>query len=251
MIFTIAARELRSLFLSPLAWVVLAVVQAIHAWLFLGLVEYFTRIQPQLAGIPGAPGVTDQVAAPLFNTAGVVMLLVVPLLTMRLVAEERRARTLSLLLSAPASMSEIVLGKYFGLLGFLLLMVLLTAAMPLSLSAGTSLDLGMLAAEVLGLALLVAAFAAAGLFLSTLTAQPVVAAISTFGLLLLLWIIDNSGQGGDRFSSLFAYLSLLRHQQALLQGMVDSSDVLYYLLFIAAFLGLSVRRLDAERLPHG
>jgi len=251
MIFTIAARELRSLFLSPLAWAVMAVVQFIHAWLFLSLVDYFMRIQPQLAGVPGAPGVTDQVAAPLFNTAGVVMLLVVPLLSMRLVAEERRAKTLALLMSAPASMSEIVLGKYLGLLTFLLLMVLLTALMPLSLGVGTSLDLGTLAAGVLGLALLVAAFAAAGLFLSTLTAQPVVAAISTFGLLLLLWIIDNTGHGSDRLNSLLAYLSLLRHQQPLLKGIFDSADVTYYLLFIATFLGLSIRRLDAERLPHG
>lgn len=250
MVFTIAARELRSLFLSPLAWSILAVVQFIMAYLFLVQIEYFMQIQPRLAGMEGAPGVTDLIAAPLFGNAAVILLLVAPLLTMRLVSEERRSRTLSLLLSAPVSMTEIILGKYLGILAFMLILLALITAMPLSLIAGGTLDFGKLGGGALGLGLLLAAFAAAGLFMSTLTAQPTVAAVSTFGLLLLLWILDWAGKAGTQSSELFAYLSLLRHYESLLKGVFNSADVAYYLLFIATFLGLSIRRLDADRLQH-
>ena len=250
MIFTIAARELRSLFLSPLAWSVLAVVQFILAYLFLAQVDNFITLQPRLAGLEGAPGVTDLIVAPLLGDAAIVLLLVTPLITMRILSEERRNGTLSLLFSAPVTMTEIVLGKYLGVLAFFFILLAMVVFMPLSLLAGTPLDLGKLAAGVLGLGLLLAAFSAAGLYLSSLTEQPTVAAISTFGLLLLLWIIDWAGKGGAEVSGLLHYLSLLRHYEPLLRGLVNSSDVLYYLLFVVTFLGLSIRRLDADRLSH-
>jgi len=246
-IFTIAGRELRTLFLSPLAWTILAVVQLILAWLFLNMVDYYiAEAQPKLAGLDGAPGVTELIIAPLFSSAAVVLLLVIPLLTMRLISEERRNRTLPLLLSAPVSMSEIVLGKYLGLFAFLLIMLAMVVLMPLSLLSGGTLDFGLFASALLGLLLLIAAFTAAGLFISTLTQQPTVAGISTFGLLLLLWIIDL-GSSHDEVGGLFAYLSLLRHHESLLKGIFNSGDILYYLLFTTTFLVLAIRRLDAER----
>lgn len=250
MIFTIAGRELKHLFLSPLAWCVLAVIQFIVAWLFLVQVDNFLKFAPTLAGMANAPGVTDAIAAPMFSTAAVIMLLVVPIMSMRLIAEERRSGTLSLLLSAPVSMTEIVLGKYLGLLIFLLIMLGLITLMPLSLAVGTHLDYGKLFAGVLGLALLLGAFAAAGLFISTLTKQPVVAAISSFGLLLLLWIISWAGSGDAQYSSVFHYLSLVDHYSSLLSGSFNSTDVIYYVLFMLTFLVLSIRRLDAYRLQH-
>jgi ABC-2 type transport system permease protein len=250
MIITIAARELKSLFLSPLAWAILAVVQLILAYIFLISVDQFLEVQPRLVGMTDAPGVTDIIAAPLFGTAAIVLLLVAPLLTMRLVSEEHRNRTLSLLLSAPVSMTEIILGKYLGILLFLLVMLGMLALMPLSLLIGGSLDLGKLGAGLLGLGLLLAAFAAAGLFMSTLTTQPTVAAISTFGLLLLLWIVDWTSGARAEVSGALNYLSLTRHYEPMLKGLISSVDIVYYLLFIITFLVLSVRRLDAERLQH-
>jgi len=251
MMLVVAAREFRSMFLSPLAWSILGVVQFLLAYMFLSQIEMFLQIQGQIAGVEGAPGVTQIVAAPVFGNAAIVLLLVVPMLTMRLVSEERRAQTMSLLFSAPLSMTEIVLGKYLGVLGFLLIIVALIALMPLSLLVGVDLDLGLVAAGLLGLMLLVASFAAIGLYLSTLTNQPTVAAVSTFGVLLLLWVLDWAGDSelGDA-DGLFAYVSMLRHFESLLNGVFDSVDVVYYLLFITTFLVLSVRRLDADRLPH-
>lgn len=254
MIAVIAWRELRSLFLSPLAWAILGVVQFIFAYFFLVLLDQFLRLQPQLSLINNAPGVTALVVAPLFtNLATFVFMLVVPLLSMRLISEERRNRTLPLLFSAPVSMSEIILGKYLGLLGFLVLMVLLLTLMPLSLLLGGTLDYGQLAAIVLGFLLLVASFAAVGLYMSSLTAHPAVAAISAIGILLFLWLIAlaapqaaQAGAGG----SLLGYLSMPSHFAALARGVFRSSDVAYYLLSIVVCLTLAIRRLDNDRLAR-
>ena len=193
--FTIAGRELRSLFLSPLAWTLLAVIQGLLAWIFLLLIDDFRNLQGRLVNLENAPGVTDLVAAPLLRIAAWCLLALTPLLTMRLFSEERRARTLDLLLSAPVGMTEIVLGKYLGILTFLFGVIALIALMPLSLASGASLDFGKLLAGLLGLGLLTTSFAAAGLYMSTLTAQPGVAAISTLGLLLFLCTLDAAGIG--------------------------------------------------------
>lgn len=251
-IFTIASRELRSMFLSPLAWSILAVVQLISAYMFLLQLDFYATLQPRLAAVAGAPGITLIVVAGLLDFCAVLLLLVVPMLTMRMIAEERRNQTLSLLMSAPLSMTEIVLGKYLGILGFLGIMLMMLALMPLSLLAGVDLDTGMMASGFLGLGLLLAAFAAVGLFMSSLTVQPVIAAISTLGFLLLLWIIDWAGSGsqGRQAANTLSYLSLLQHYKPMLRGAFNSSDVIYYLLFIFTFVVLTIRRLDAYRLQH-
>ncbi len=247
MILTIAWREFKSLFLSPLAWSVLAALQAIFALMFLGRVELVDRYQGQLLAMENAPGTTELIVPELFGNVAIILLLVAPLLTMRLISEERRNRTLPLLFSAPVSMTEIVLGKYVGVLLFLLLVVAIVALMPLSLLIGGALDFGLFGSALLGLALALAGFAAVGLFMSTLTQHPAVAAIGGFGALLLFWIIDATGQGDAR-ASVLAYLSIFNHYQPFLRGVFDSGDAAYYVLLVATFLGLSIRRLDADRL---
>ena len=247
----VAARELRSLFLSPLAWAVLGVTQAVLGYAFLVQMELFLQWQPHLPNLPGAPGMTAIVVAPLFKTAGMVLLLITPLITMRLVSEERRSGTLALLMSSPVSATAIVLGKFLGVTGFFAVLIGVIVWMPLSLLAGGTLDFGLLAACLLAIVLLVMSFSAAGLFLSTVSEQPTVAAISTFGLLLLLWILDWAGSGGGEGArGLLGYLSLTSHIDAMLRGVIDSADVAYYVLFIVTFLVLAVRRLDTMRLGY-
>jgi ABC-2 type transport system permease protein len=167
---------------------------------------------------------------------------------MRLICEERRNKTLSLLLSAPISNVDIILGKYFGLLGLLLLAVLLITLMPLSLLAGGELDVGKVAANLLALVLLVTAFTATGLFMSTIAGHPTVAAMGTFGILLLLWILDWTSGMQDQRSELLVYLSILRHFQNIQSGLISTVDIGYFLLFTATFILLSIRSLDNERL---
>lgn len=246
---TIAARELRSLFLSPLAWSILGVLQMVLAIVFASRVSLFLEptIQAELARIPNPPGITDVIVTHVYVWLAIVMLLASPLLTMRLISDERRNKTLSLLLSAPVSMTSIILGKYLGLMGFFMILLGMTTLMPLSLLIGGSLDYGQLIGCILGIALLIGAFTAIGLYISTLTSYPTVAAIGTFGALLLLWIIDWAGESGEQ-SGLFAYLSITNHYQVLLQGLFNTKDVIYYVLVIALFLILSIQRLDAERI---
>ena len=248
MILTIASREFKTLFLSPLAWTVVAILQCILAYLFLTQVETFNLIQPKLATIEGAPGLTDIVVTPLYGNAAIILLLVTPLLTMRLICEERRNKTLSLLLSAPISIIDIIIGKYLGILCLSLLMVCLITLMPLSLLIGGELDFGKLFANLLALLLLVTAFTATGLFMSTIAGHPTIAAMGTFGILLLLWILDWATGMKDQGSELFEYLSILRHFQNLQSGLISSIDISYFLLFSATFILLSIRSLESDRL---
>lgn len=243
MIFTIAARELRSLFLSFMAWAILAVVLGLLGYLFLRHIDTYLTYQSQLLGLPDPPGVTEVVVSTLFGNAAIVLLLVVPLVTMRTFTEERRTGTLALLYSAPLSMTEIVLGKYLGVLTFLGVVLLITALMPLALLAGGTLDFGLYGAGLLGLGLLLASFAAVGVFMSSLTHYPAVAAVGTFGVLLLSWLLDL----GDAHTGV-ANLSLLRHYEPFLRGVFDSADAVFHLLLITTFIVLTVRRLDADRL---
>ncbi len=242
--FTIASRELRSLFLSPLAWTILGVSQLILAYMFLTQIDYYLAIQPKLIGIPGAPGVTDLIVAPLFGNAAVILLLIIPLLTMRTISDERRNKTISLLFSAPVSLTEIVLGKFLAIFAFLLIILLSITLMPLSLLTVGELDIGKLFACLLAMVLLMASFNALGLYMSAIASQPTVAAIGSFGALLLLWIIDWAGNS----SSVLEYISIMRHFENLLRGLIHSTDIFYFILFLAGFLILSIRRLDNDRL---
>jgi len=244
-ILHIAGNELRRLFKSPMAWIILAIVQFLLAIFFYLLLSQF--LSPANSG----QGLTVVVVSGMLQIAGIIMLLVSPLITMRLVSEEHRLGTIKLLLSSPVSITELVLGKYIGIIGFYLCMLVMITLMPVSLMPGTDLDLGQLLSGLLGLALLMSAFAAIGLFISTLTRQPGVAAISTFGVLFILWIINvASNSASEQMTQIFSYLSLLRHYDNLLNGIFNSVDVAYYLLVSISFIILSIWRLDAQRL-HG
>jgi ABC-2 type transport system permease protein len=120
--------------------------------------------------------------------------------------------------------------------------------MPASLGLGTSLDWGKLAAAALGLFLLLASFSAAGLFLSSLVKQPVIAAVTTFGLLIFLVVLYLSGKSHETGSEIFIYLSHFSHFWSFIQGIFDSADIAYYLLFISGFIILTIQKIDNERL---
>jgi len=245
MIFTLARLDLKRLFLSPLAWSALVAVQLILALLFLINLEGFLEAQSDLAAMQSPDGVTALVAGPLIGNAALVLLFVTPLFAMRLIAEERRNRTLPLLLSAPVTLTALILGRFLGLALFLWLMVVLTALMPAALvvlaGAGT-LDYGLFAAQLLGLGLITAAYSATGLFVSTLTRHPATAAAGTLGALLALWLIAESGGG-----AVTEWLSLAGHLAPFLRGIVDTRDLAWFGILIALMLGLAAFRLDQER----
>ncbi|MBA4142803.1 MAG: ABC transporter permease subunit [Nitrosospira sp.] len=242
----IVQKELRILFGSPLAWVILALVQLVLTWVFLAHLETFLQVQPQLIMIANPPGVTETIVAPLFAMAAVVLLMAAPLLTSRLIAEERRNHTLPFLVSAPISMTDIVLGKFLGLMVFFSAVVALVAILSMSLLAGGPLDIGLLLSNIAGLCLICACFVSLGLYISCLSASPATAGAGTLGALLALWVMDNAtGEGKDNITRNF---SLLSHYENFNRGMIDTFDLAYFVIFILIFLVLSIRRLDGERL---
>ena len=243
----IARNELRRLFVQPLAWTLLAVVLGLLAYFFLLTLQGFLVLMPKIAGNPGAPGVTDLVALPLLRAIASVLLLIVPLLGMRAVAGDRQSGSLPLLLSSGSTDTRIVLGKYFGLLAFVALLIALALAMPLSLQVATSLDLGRIASAALGLALFAGALTALALCASACTQQPVVAAGFALVLNILLWMLDAGARYEGVTSNFVNYLALPTHLEPFLHGIVATVDILYFVLLSAVALALAARRLAASR----
>ena len=245
MIFTIAHKEFRSLFATPSTWLILGALQFIFAWFFLARLDAFLQVQAQLAQLANAPGATQAVAAPLFGTIALIMMLLVPVFTMRLIAEERRNQTLTLLMTAPVSSLQIVLGKFLGLLFFLLLIIAGCLLMVLALAAGTQIDKGLLLSNALGLLLLTAGYAALGLYVSSLTTQPVVAAIAALAALFGLWLVEISAvDNGNAWRA----LAPTNHFESFNVGLLNSGDLIFFLLFSATFLLLAMRRLHNNRI---
>jgi len=245
-ITTIARHELRSLFLSPLAWVVLALVQLLMAYIFLLNIDNFIAEQDKLALLPQVSGVTVFVIIRSLGNVPTLLMVVIPLITMRMLSDEKRLHTRVLLLSSPVSMRAIVLGKYLSVIAFFSISWLIIGLMAISLNLGTQLDIGHIAAALLAIFLMIMAIAAIGLYMSSLTAQSAIAALATFALVLLLWIVDN-GSKFDGSENLLVHLSMSHHYQALLSGLVPLASVMYFLLVTAVFLLLAVRRLHRER----
>lgn len=247
MILTIARKELKLLFVSPLAWTFLALIQLILTWVFLGRLDAFLELQSQFMQIDNPPGATEVIITPVFAVASLVLLMATPLLTMRLMAEEWRNHTMALLISAPISMSTIVLGKFLGLLIFFVLATLLAVMLSLSLLIGGAMDFGLLLSNAIGLVLLAACFVSIGLYISSLTYHPAIAALGTLGVLLVLWIGDIvTSEAG----SVIQNFSLLRHFESFNRGLIDSFSLSFFALLTVTFLILTVRRLEGERL-HG
>lgn len=244
LMLTIARLEARRIFVSPLAWTVLAVLQSVLGVVFLLLILDYAQ-NPR--GPESAIGLSDYIGGGLYSFATLVLLLVMPLLTMRLFAEDRKNGSLTLLLASPVSLIDVVLGKFLGLFAFIAATILLLAAMPLTLLVGSSLDLGRIAAGLLGLSLMMMALGAAGLYVSTLTREPTIAAVASFGLLLMLWLMQVLSSQPGWIGKLLGYLAIVGHFENLRRGIFSSADVIYYLLFTGLFLWLAVLQLDSER----
>ncbi len=243
----ITRHEWRRLAVQPFAWTLAAVVLAFMAWQFLLALQAFLDLAPKLGGLKDAPGVTDLVAIPLLRSFSNLLLPLVPLVTMRAFAGERRAASLPLLLASGVGNLRVVLGKYFGALGYLLALIALVALMPLLLSGGTTLDLGKIAAALLGLALFTAALTAIGIVCSAWAAQPALAAAAAIAISSLLAVVDAGARLQGVSNSGINWLALPSHLEPFFRGIVASVDIVYFVLVAAVALALATRRLDALR----
>jgi ABC-2 type transport system permease protein len=242
--FAVARLEWRRMVVRPLAWVLAALTLAWLAWNFTLLLGGFLAGQVQRAALPDGPGFTDLVAVPLLGQLAQLSFLVVPLLGMSVIAGERRNGTLPLLFAAGLPAAHIVLGKYLALLGWLLLWLALTLAMPLTLAHATDLDWGKLAAATLGLALMLAALAVA---CSAFASHPAIAAAAALIIALALWSVNVGAQMAGINGGVLNWLAMSTHEQPLLRGLVSTADIAWFVLLIVVALALASRRLDNER----
>ena len=188
MILNIAMKEIKSFFVTPMGWIIIALITAAFGWnYFIGVNNYFEVMSGAIRPAERV-GVTIYVGQTVYGSASFLMLFAVPLLSMRLISEERRQQTLPFLFSAPISIIEIVLGKFFGLFAFLAIMVLYIFVMLSTLNIWADIDFGYLIANTFGLFLLVGSFAAIGIYFSSLTSQPIIAAILSFIFAVTLFI---------------------------------------------------------------
>jgi len=246
-IFIIASNELRRLFCSPLAWIILAIVQFTLAVFFYVYLSQYLENQASFIN----QGLTKVVITGLMHTAGTLFLLVTPFLTMRIFSDEMRNGTMKLLLSSPISVSELVLGKFTGVVAFMFCMVLMIGLMPASLYFGTELDTGQFISGMFGLLCLAASFVSIGLFISTLTQFPAAAAASTYFVILMFWIVHIAANTDNQLlSSIFNYLSVLRHYNQLVEGLFSTVDVVYFIILVSTFTMLSIWRIDSMRSYH-
>ena len=239
MILGLAWMEWRRLMRTPLAWVMLAVALCLLSWQYLGTLEAFVGMPSETRTL----GLSHHLGLQLYGLAAVVLLIVTPLLTMRSFSDLYRSGAYALYSSAPINASSLLLGKYLGLLFYLLLLVSLPGCLSLMLLAGSPIDLGLIAAASLGLLLLAALFLAIGLYTSVLSEHPGVAAAGAYGLMLLLSLLDQHTEN----TSFLHWIAWPGHYLNLQIGLVDSSDLAYFLILTALFLGLALYRLDRRR----
>jgi len=239
-IWTIAKKEIKTYFSSPIAYAVMFVFSALVGFFFYSIMWWFNSQAMQLAQNPAyyqQLNINQQVYSPLFGNMSIILLLMLPLLTMRLFSEEKKSGTVELLYTSPLSVWQIILGKYLASLIVLLAMLGLTGLLSIFTFAYGNPELTPLLAGYLGLFLMGAAFIAVGIFFSSLTENQIVSALLTFGTLLLFWVLNwASSAAGGIAKSVLDYLSVFQHLEDFTKGIVDTTHLVYYLSFV--FLGL-------------
>ncbi len=247
----ICKKECISYFYSPIAYVVITIFLILSGYFFQSILGFYMMISfNAMRNQYLAQGLnfTDGIFRPLFGNTSIIMLLMMPLLTMRLLAEEKKNGTFELLLTYPIRDIETVLGKFVACLLVFSIMLGLTLVYPLFLSFLGPVEPGPLFSSYLGLLLMGAAFIAFGLLASSLTANQIVAAVISFGALLIFWIIGFSAQtSGPVLGGILRHLSLLEHFENFSKGVIDSQDVIYYLNFTVFCLFLTLRSLESNK----
>ena len=250
-VWPIYKKEMRLYFTSPIAWVILTIFLFIAGYFFYSIFAFFTLASMQSAMNPAMArdlNVTDSVLRPLFSNISVILLLLMPLVTMRLFAEERRSGTIELLLTYPVRDGAVLIGKYLAGLTLYAIMLALTLFYPLLVAYFARVEWGPLATGYLGLLLMGATFLGVGIFASSLTENQIVASITTFGVLLFLWVIGWSAEYvGGPWGRVLSHLSLLDHFDTFARGVLDTKDVIYYVDVTVLALFLTLRSLEARR----
>jgi len=249
-ILAIAHKELKSYFSSPIAYIVIGFWALLYGYFFIAILQFFVRQSMQMSqfGGPQSMNVNQQLIRPLLQNVTILDLFLLPMVTMRTYAEEKRSGTIELLLTSPVSDFEIIMGKFLGAMALYTVML-----------AVTLLHIGLLfwygrpewkpiVTAYLGLWLLGGCFVSLGLLISSMTKNQIVAGMVTFAIFLMFWVITWIGSfSGPTIDKLTQYLSIIDHLDDFNKGVLDTSHLIYYLSFITFGLFLTAKSVDTER----
>jgi len=241
-LYAIYRKEMGNYFVSPVAYVVVGVFLILCGFFFDRILTYFIE--------NSQPDVPSTVMRSFFDLFSSLVLFLTPMLTMGVYSEERKRGTMELLMTSPITETQIVIGKFLASLSLFVIMLLPTASylIFMYLHSDPTPPWRVLLAGYLGVLLLGGCLLAVGSFISSLTENQIVAAVLTFGAVLMLWVIDLGGQGaGSVIGQVLQYLSVIRHYDDFTRGIIDTSSVIYYLSFIFLFMFLTVRSVDSIR----
>jgi ABC-2 type transport system permease protein len=249
-IMAIANKELRGYFASPIAYIVIGLFALAYGYFFYALLLFFDRSSMQMAGMGAqqAANVNEQLISPSFQNVMVVFLFILPMVTMRTYSEEKRSGTIELLLTAPLTDFQIIMGKFLGAMGLYAAMLAITLIhIGVLFAIGNPEPLPILTSYI-GMLLMGGCFIAVGLLISSMTKNQIIAGMVTFVVFLMLWVIDWIATFmGPTGQAILSYLSFTSHLSDFMRGVIDTKHIVYYLSFIAFGLFLTARSVDTER----
>jgi ABC-2 type transport system permease protein len=250
-VIAIAQKELRSYFTSPIAYMVIGIWALLYGYFYASLLAYFVRQSMQMSQFGGGQqpvNINEQMIRLLFQNVTILVLFLMPGITMRTYSEEKRSGTIELLLTSPVTDWQIILGKFFGAMALYAAMLAVTLIHIGILFIYGDPEWKPIATTYLGLLLFGGCFISVGLLISSLTKNQIVAFTASFGVFLLLWIIDWMGSfAGPTVNSLLTYLSVIGHLEDFTKGVLDTTHLIYYVSFITFGLFLTAKSVDTER----
>jgi ABC-2 type transport system permease protein len=251
-ILAIAHKELKSYFSSPIAYIAIGLWALLYGYFFFAILNFFVRQSMQMSQFgmqgPQAMNINQQMIRPLLQNVTILILFLMPMVTMRTYSEEKRSGTIELLLTSPITDFQIVLGKFFGAMALYAAMLAVTLFHVAILFIYGNPEWKPIATTYLGLLLFGGCFISVGLLISSLTKNQIVAFTASFGVFLLLWIIDWMGSfAGPTVNSVLTYLSVIGHLEDFTKGVLDTTHLIYYVSFISFGLFLTAKSVDMER----
>ncbi len=236
-ILAVCTKELYTYFVSPIAYFVCFVFIAISGFLFSTILITFSTQGGTGAAVMGT----------FFGNMAIILLFFTPVLTMKLFAEERKSGTIELLLTSPITDGQVVLGKFFASISLMLIMLSLTLLFPFLTQRFGYLDIGLLLSAYLGVILVSAAFLALGLLMSSMCKNQLVAALTSFGILITLWVIGALSTRGGAITKFLSYLSLSEHYDNFARGVIPLKDVVYYISFTSVCLFATFKSIESSK----
>ncbi|MEX2261019.1 MAG: ABC transporter permease subunit [Bryobacteraceae bacterium] len=249
-VLIICRKELKTYFASPIAYLLMAMFGVIFGFFFYSATAYFVQygMQAQAMGRPMPMDVNEMVIRPLLGNASVIGLFLIPMITMRLYAEEKRSGTIELLLTSPIRDMEVILGKWLAALAMYACVIGVSALNVAVLFAYGTPDWKPILVAYLGLLLQGGCLLAIGTFISTTTRNQIIAGGATFGVCLMLWVLDwVSAYDTSAFGQVIAYLSVMSHFEPFSKGVLDTKDIVFYLSMIFFGLFLTARSMESLR----